>query len=124
MSQSTFDAIAATMATQQKKWNSGDIDGFMESYWKSDSLKFVSKKGVTYGWENTRANYHKSYPDKARMGILEFTIKSHELVDDNNVITIGQWQLHYPEAPTVGGYFTLWWKKMDGEWLIVMDHTS
>jgi hypothetical protein len=36
-------------------WNRGDLSKrFMDTYWKSDSLMFIGKSGVTYGWQNTR----------------------------------------------------------------------
>ena len=41
--------------------NAGDIEGFMEGYIKSDDLKFVGSKGITYGWKQTLENY-KRFP--------------------------------------------------------------
>src|SRR5688572_1594728 len=67
-------AVKALMAVQEAKWNEGDIKGFMQFYWKSDSLKFIGSKGITYGWQKTLDNYIKGYPDKAAMGILTFKI--------------------------------------------------
>ena len=37
-------AIRAVMDEQIKTWNSGNIDAFMQTYWKSDSLLFVGSK--------------------------------------------------------------------------------
>jgi hypothetical protein len=31
-------AIRTVLSTQQAAWNKGDINGFMQGYWKSDSL--------------------------------------------------------------------------------------
>ena len=47
-------SIRGLLDEQTRSWNRGDIDGFMKTYWKSDSLMFVGKSGITYGWENTR----------------------------------------------------------------------
>jgi hypothetical protein len=41
-------AIREIMDNQTKAWNRGDIQGFMEGYWKNDSLMFIGKSGVTY----------------------------------------------------------------------------
>ncbi|GAB4251729.1 MAG: hypothetical protein Kow0079_05930 [Vicingaceae bacterium] len=62
------------MHQQEVAWNNGNIEGFMKGYWESDSLKFVGKNGIKYGWQNTLENYKKSYPDKATMGILKFDV--------------------------------------------------
>jgi hypothetical protein len=63
-------AIRKILADQTAAWNRGDIDGFMKGYWESDSLMFIGKSGVTYGWSNTLKNYKKNYPDTAAMGKL------------------------------------------------------
>ncbi|MDL5044600.1 hypothetical protein QQ054_00875 [Oscillatoria amoena NRMC-F 0135] len=53
--------IKAVMDKQLVAWNNGDIDGFMAGYWKSDKLKFVSKNGITYGWQKVYDNYKKNH---------------------------------------------------------------
>src|SRR3954451_16554146 len=73
-------AIRAVMDEQVKTWNNGNIDAFMQTYWKSDSLLFVGLKGPTYGWQNTLDGYKKHYPDTATMGKLDFEIMEVELL--------------------------------------------
>lgn len=51
--------IRSILATQTAAWNRGDIDQFMNGYWENDSLMFIGKSGVTYGWTNTLNNYKK-----------------------------------------------------------------
>ena len=46
-------AILAIMDLQQKAWSNHDLEGFMQGYWKSDSLKFYGSSGLTYGWDKT-----------------------------------------------------------------------
>ena len=115
--------IKKAMSEQEIAWNKGDIDGFMVSYWKSDSLKFIGKNGITYGWQNTLDNYKKSYPDKATMGKLSFTIINVEVLSSTSCYVIGKWNLDR-DKDDVGGYYTLLWKKINGKWVIVIDHTS
>jgi len=116
-------AIIKVMAKQQQDWNRGDIDGFMQSYWKSDSLMFMGKNGPNYGWQNTLDHYKKSYPNKAAMGQLIFKIIKVDVLDKTNAFVLGAWNLKRDKnAP--GGYFTLWFKKFNGVWKIVADHTS
>jgi ketosteroid isomerase-like protein len=116
-------AILKLMETQRQDWNRGDIDGFMQGYWKSDSLMFVGKSGPTYGWQNTLNNYKRGYPDKATMGILTFDILKVDVLDPKNAFVFGAWHVKQ-EKGTIGGYYTLWFKKINGEWKIVVDHTS
>lgn len=122
-SQKEVETVKSLMNKQQAAWNKFDIEGFMEYYWKSDSLKFIGSKGLTYGWQKTLDNYKKSYPDSDAMGQLEFNINSAELFGKNAVYVIGKWTLHKNDKD-VGGYYTLLWKKINNKWVIVADHTS
>jgi ketosteroid isomerase-like protein len=119
---SDIQIVLQQMKIQEDAWNNGKIPEFMNYYWKSDSLKFIGKKGITYGWQQTLDNYLKSYPDKTAMGILKFSIKEATQLSPESIYIIGSWDLQR-EKP-VGGYFTLLWKKIDGKWVIVADHTS
>jgi ketosteroid isomerase-like protein len=116
-------AILNVLHTQELAWNKGDVESFMQGYWKSDSLLFVGSTAPTKGWNATLARYKRSYPDKAAMGQLTFTILKVELLDADNAFVLGGWKL-LREKDTPGGYFTLWFRKIDGQWKIVVDHTS
>lgn len=120
--QNDVETVKTHMRAQESAWNNGDIQGFMTYYWKSDSLKFIGSKGITYGWQKTLDNYLKSYPDKAAMGTLTFNLKECTQLSPASIYVIGSWHLEKEKA--VGGYFTLLWKKIDGKWVIVADHTS
>jgi ketosteroid isomerase-like protein len=124
VSQSGDTAIVRRLMHQQElAWNKGDIEGFMDHYWNSDSLRFIGSKGITYGWEKTLDNYKKGYPTKDAMGILTFNINSIEKLSPTSIYVIGQWHLQKKDSE-VGGYFTLLSKKKNGKWVIVADHTS
>src|SRR5471032_724022 len=86
-------AVLKVLQTQQQAWNKGDVDGFMQGYWKSDSLVFVGKTAPAYGWQTTLDHYKKSYPDKAAMGQLTFTITKVDVMDPNNAFVLGSWSL-------------------------------
>ena len=115
--------IRAELARQQQCWNDGNIKCFMDGYWKSDSLKFIGKSGIKYGWQETLDNYHKSYPDKAAMGILTFTLLNMEAIGTDHYLVTGKWHLKR-EKDEPNGLFTLIWQKIDGAWKIIYDHSS
>jgi ketosteroid isomerase-like protein len=115
-------AIRTILQTQTQAWNNGSLEKFMSGYWQSDSLKFIGKNGITYGWQATLDNYKKSYPDKAAMGILTFEIITVE-ISGKTAFVIGKWKLtRQHDEPK--GYYTLFWKKIKGKWQIVADHSS
>ena len=116
-------AILEVMHLQEYAWNQGDLPGFMHGYWHDDSLRFIGKSGITYGWQPTLDNYVKGYPDKAAMGKLTFTILRVESLGRGRAHVTGRWHLQRAQdAPQ--GYFTLLWRKIDGRWVIVADHSS
>lgn len=117
--------IIRVLTIQQKSWNDGRIEDFMNGYWQSDSLVFIGKKGITKGWQQTLDNYRKSYPDKASMGELEFNIISVELLSHTSAHVVGKWHLKRDaEKGDLEGHFTLLFKKIKQRWVIVSDHSS
>lgn len=117
--------VREVLTSQQQAWNEGRIEDFMQGYWKSDSLMFIGKKSITRGWQQTYDNYKKGYPDQASMGKLQFDIISIEQFSSTTVHVVGKWTLTRDETKgNVGGHFTLIFKKIDKQWVIVSDHTS
>src|SRR5688500_11839057 len=76
LTENATEATREILDRQAVSWNKGDLPGFMEGYWKSDSLQFIGKNGVTYGWQKTLQNYQQTYPNAEAMGKLTFTILS------------------------------------------------
>ena len=116
-------AIRKVLAEQSAAWNRGDKEAFMMGYWQSDSLMFIGKSGVTYGWQNTLDNYKKGYPDTAAMGKLEFTLLEVKRLSAIYFFVVGKWYLKR-SIGDVSGHFTLLWRKVKGKWVIVADHSS
>ena len=117
-----FEKVKAILDTQAKAWNNGDIDAFMEYYWKSDNLQFIGSKGITYGWQNTLDRYKKSYPDLQTMGKLSFDIIKMDKRSKKVITLVGKFHLKR-EIGDLEGVFLLVWKKIKGEWKIVVDQT-
>jgi uncharacterized protein (TIGR02246 family) len=115
--------VEAVLSKQAAAWNRGDIDTFMEHYWKSDELTFSSGGQTTRGWTSTKENYQRRYPTREQMGQLKFTQLEVTTLGDSAALVLGRWQLTRDSSP-VGGNFTLIFRRIDGNWLIVHDHTS
>ena len=118
-----FSKIKSLLLQQQQDWNKGDVDAFMQVYWKSEKLQFGGATGITKGWQQTLDNYKKRYPTKAAMGKLTFEVKDMTRHSKKVVSLTGSWELER-EKDRPGGHFLLIWRKIKGEWKIVVDHTS
>lgn len=115
--------IRDILATQTAAWNRGDINEFMNGYWENDSLMFIGKSGVTYGWTNTLNNYKKGYPDTAAMGQLIFNLIQVKKLSKKYYHVTGKWFLKRTIGD-VGGHYTLLFQKIYGRWVIIADHSS
>jgi len=111
------------LQNQVKCWNEGDIECFMDDYWKSEELIFIGKSGVTHGWTQTLENYKKSYPSKKEMGVLALDVIQVDRLDKNHFFVVGKWKLTR-EVGDVSGHFSLVWEKINGDWVIIADHSS
>ena len=113
-------SIINIMKAQEKAWSNHDLEGFMEGYWKSDSLKFYGSKGLTYGWKQTLANYKKGYPTKDHSGTLNFKINDITPISEDAYYVMGEYHLTRPVGDA-NGVFMIIFKKINGEWKIVAD---
>ena len=116
-------AIRQLLDEQTIAWNRGNIDDFMKGYWENDSLMFIGKSGVTYGYQNTLNNYKKNYSNADQMGTLTFTLIKVERLSPDYYFVVGKWFLKR-NAGDVGGHYNLLFRKIKGKWVIVADHSS
>jgi ketosteroid isomerase-like protein len=114
--------IREVLDKQVMAWNETDIEGFMQGYWKSDSLLFIGSK-ITNGWDSTLARYKRSYPDKAAMGNLRFEIMRIDFISSDSYLVTGKYFLKR-EKDSPSGVFTLLFRKKNGLWVVVYDHTA
>lgn len=117
--------IRAVLDRQVADWNRGDLDAFVDSYWKSPKLVFLSGGDRNNGWEAMRDRYRKRYQSEGReMGRLEFTeLESFEFGPDAG-FTRGRWRLTMKDGATPNGWFTVILRRLPEGWRIVHDHTS
>lgn len=116
-------AILKTLQDQQDAWNEGNTEKFMEGYWKSDSLQFIASKAINFGWQTTLDNYKMNYPDTVAMGKLRFEILKVNPVSADAAYLTGKFFLKRSMGD-VDGIFTLVLRKIEGQWVVVYDHTS
>ncbi|CAL2082742.1 nuclear transport factor 2 family protein [Tenacibaculum sp. 190524A02b] len=112
--------IITIMKAQEKAWSNHDLEGFMEGYWKSDSLKFYGSNGLTYGWKKTLENYKKGYPTKEYSGTLNFKINDISKIKEEAYYVMGEYHLTR-KVGDANGVFMIIFKKINGEWKIVAD---
>jgi uncharacterized protein (TIGR02246 family) len=115
--------ILKQLNAQVDSWNNNDLEGFMTAYWNDDSLMFTGKNGIRYGYNNILNNYRKAFPDKEAMGKLSYNILNIKGLSPSYYFVAGKFMVKR-SAGDLEGYFTLLFKKINGKWLIISDHSS
>ena len=114
--------VEELLTTQAECWNQKDIEGFMQTYWRSDKLTFSSGGRTTRGWQATLDRYRRRYPPE-KMGHLVFDNLETSLLSDSVALVLGQWHLDLAGKKSDGN-FSLVVRKIDNSWKIVHDHSS
>ncbi len=117
----TFE-LTQIVLKQAEAWNRGDLSEFMTPYWKDERLTFSSGGKTKRGWQATLDNYRLNYPNREAMGKLAFANLETQELGTDAMLMLGTWHLERSEP--IGGNFSLVWKRIDGQWLIVHDHSS
>ena len=115
--------IRNVLKSQQDAWNRGDIDAFMNGYWRSEETVFVSGDDVARGWQKVLDRYKTKYSDRAKMGTLMFSNLEITPLSDDSAVVLGSWKLNRANDQPHGRFTLIFLRFPDG-WKIVHDHTS
>jgi ketosteroid isomerase-like protein len=116
-------AVESVLRTQEEAWNHGDLDAFMQHYWKSEELTFSSGGETTRGWTETLNGYRQRYPTPEKMGRVKFSGLEITPLGDSAALVLGQWSLERESEP-LSGNFSLVVRKIADRWVVIHDHTS
>jgi uncharacterized protein (TIGR02246 family) len=115
--------ILTVMRRAEADWNAGDLEAYMDCYWRSDALRFAGGGGLRRGWQDVLEAYRKAYPDRESMGVLSFSDLDVTVLAPDTALVVGHWRIERgDEAPH--GVYTLLLRRLDAGWRIVHDHTS
>lgn len=118
-------AITKVLDDQTAAWNRGDLDTFLEGYWKSPKVVFQSGGTRFDGFDAMRDRYRKRYQsDGKAMGRVSFSDVEIEPIGPESAFVRGRYELTMPDGTRPSGLFTLIFRRFDNGWKITHDHTS
>ncbi len=107
------------------RWNAHDIEGYMETYWKSPELLVVVDAEQFNGWQQLHDSYVNGYPDRVAMGFIQPERIQVKLLKPDLALALTWWSASFPSSKRkVVGNSTMNLQKFDDGWKIVASHTS
>ena len=112
----SYDAINRTTATTDAN---GKVTGF-----SNPGVVFVSGGRFQAGWQGTLDHYVRDYgASPATRGTLHFYDMKVEMLGPDAAMLVGRYHLERPEHANEGVNTRLF-RKVDGKWLITLNHVS
>ena len=120
------DIIKAVLQAQAAAWNEGNLQAYMNFYWKNDKLRFVADDGeVTKGWSALLRRNRKTYNTDDGFGRLSIKAADITLITDDVAVVTCRFNR---EGNSVGdgssnGFSSMVMQRLQGVWRIVHDHS-
>ena len=112
----------AVLDAHGARWNQGDLEGFVATYWNGPELTFYGKGGLTRGRKDLLATYQRSYPTAKERGLLSFEVVEFAPLGTAHALVLGRYRI-VGEAPSEG-VFSLVLGVQNGAVVILHDHTT
>jgi hypothetical protein len=107
------------------RWNAHDIEGYLETYWKSPELLVVVDSEQFLGWRQLHDSYLNGYPIRTAMGFIQPDRIQVKLLTPNLALALTWWSVSFPSSKqALIGNSTMNLEKFADGWKIVASHTS
>src|SRR5688572_18569847 len=116
-------SILKVLTDQAEAWNRGDLETFLDGYWRSEQTVFAGGGTVHRGLDAMAARYRKTYDTPGKMGKLTLAHRKFESIERDRAVVTGSWDLERAKDKP-GGVFTLIFRRLPEGWRIAHDHTS
>ncbi|HMJ92498.1 MAG TPA: SgcJ/EcaC family oxidoreductase [Allosphingosinicella sp.] len=116
-------AIRQVIADMEVAWNRGDFQGYMAGF-KNPDVVFVSRGEFQKDWKGTLDHYVRDYGGRPeRRGRLHFSDIKVQMLSPDAAQLISRYRLEGGGRPQ-DGINTRLMRKVDGRWVIALNHVS
>lgn len=112
--------ILNALKNQRIAWSKNDLEGYMHTYWNSDSLKIYGSNGITEGWEDNLEKFRRNYPNPDHTGTLSYKINDVSKINESHYYVLGEYHLKR-NAGNADGFFMMLFRKIDNDWKIILN---
>ncbi|MBX2853065.1 MAG: nuclear transport factor 2 family protein [Phycisphaeraceae bacterium] len=117
----TERALSQMMYASAAAWTADDLDAFMLAFHNSPDLTFATPTGITKGWAPLKERYAKSI---AKSDLWFTDIETTVITADTALVFARFHNEMKADQSYSTGLTTLLCQKIDGNWVIVHDHSS
>jgi uncharacterized protein (TIGR02246 family) len=115
-------AIRRLVQDMQDAWNRGDFRGYMAGF-KNPDITFVSNGVIQRNWQATLDHYVRDYGTPAKRGVVRFYDVSVQMLAPDAAMLVSHFHMSRKDKP-LEGVFTDLARKVDGRWIITLNHVS
>ena len=116
-------AVRALQA-QQSAWNRGDLESSLDAYCDTAEITWVSRSGISRGFERFAAAMRQDFADPARMGRFELEVLDARQAGGDGALVTLRWSISRGAERLMGGVSTQLWQPCRGRLRIVFEHAS
>jgi len=120
----SISAIEAILNAQASAWSRGDLDGYLDHFWRDPRLYYGSVNTVVRGWDALRASYASRYGEGAQLGHLQFSNVEIELMSEDIAKVTGRFDVTDAAFPASGTYLIVLRKFAGKGWKVVSDQVT
>jgi len=119
-----ISAIETVLAAQAAAWSRGDLDGYLEYFWRDPRLYYGSVNTVVRGWDALRASYASRYGEGAQLGQLKFSDINIEILSEDAAMVTGRFHVTEAKLPASGSWLIVLRKFPGFGWRVVADQLA
>jgi len=123
-SNNEVSAIEAVINAQAEAWSRGDLDGYLDYFWRDPRLYYGSVNTVVRGWEALRESYASRYGEGAQLGQLRFSEVNIEILSADTAMVTGRFHVTEAKLPASGSWLIVLRKFPGPGWRVVADQLA
>ena len=104
-------------------WNKGDLEGYLASYHDAEDIRWVRDTRVVRGKTAIAEMYRSSFSAPEQMGHLTLTHMEVTPAGECDAVVFATIEYTVNDQLSTAA-FTAHLRKINGEWLILSDHTA
>jgi hypothetical protein len=115
---------ARGVGAQVAAWNRGDLETALDTYCSEPRIAWVTRGGVTRGYDEFAAGMRRDFADLSQMGRYEAELLEARPLGRRSALVVLRWSITRDGRRLMGGVSTQLWERCRGRLRITLEHAS